>query len=77
MSADELSQWSKQLTRLFNPVRREFHLFTLLSAMRPDALKKARWEHLEVKKRILRVEPRSSVQAEANREVSLHARRPD
>jgi integrase len=36
-------------------VRREFHLFTLLSAMRPDALKKARWEHVDIKRRVLHV----------------------
>jgi integrase len=39
--------------KLPNLVRREFHLFTLFSAMRPDALTRARWEHLNVGKRVL------------------------
>lgn len=53
LGADELGIWAQQLQALQNPVRREFHLFTLVSAMRPDALKKARWEHLNVKERTL------------------------
>jgi integrase len=55
MSPDELQVWAQQLLKLSNPVRREFHLFTLLSAMRPDALKKARWEHIDLKRRMLHV----------------------
>jgi hypothetical protein len=55
MSPEELKAWAKQLCKLPNPVRREFHLFTLLSAMRPDALKKARWEHVDIKRRVLHV----------------------
>jgi integrase len=53
MGPDQLQDWAKQLHALPNPVRREFHLFSLLSAMRPDALIKARWEHLKVKERTL------------------------
>jgi TonB family protein len=44
-----------QLAKLQNPVRREFHLFTLLSAMRPDALKRAKWAHIDRKRRVLHV----------------------
>lgn len=55
MPSDELQLWIEQLQKLQNPIRREFHLFTLLSAMRPDALKRARWGHLDVKKRILHI----------------------
>ena len=55
MSPPELHAWAEQLEKLPNQVRREFHFFTLLSAMRPDALKKARWGHLDVKGRMLRV----------------------
>ena len=55
MSAGELKVWAKQVRKLPNLVRREFHVLTLLSAMRPDALTRARWEHLDVRKRVLRV----------------------
>jgi integrase len=55
MDAGQLKAWAKQLAAMPNPVRREFHLFCLLSAMRPDALSKARWEHLDIKRRALRV----------------------
>jgi integrase len=55
MSPDELKAWAMQLAKLQNPVRREFHLFTLLSAMRPDALKRAKWAHIDRKRRVLHV----------------------
>lgn len=55
MAPDELRLWAKQLQKLPNHVRREFHLFTPLSAMRPDALKKARWAEMNVERRILHV----------------------
>lgn len=53
MGPDELPAWYAQLMALANPVRREFHLFTLLSGSRPGALKRARWEHLDVARRLL------------------------
>ncbi|MFX9042824.1 integrase, partial [Acinetobacter baumannii] len=34
---------------------REFHLFTLLSASRPTALKEARLEHLDLRRRVLHI----------------------
>ncbi len=55
MSPLKLRAWAEQLAKLPNQVRREFHFFMLLSAMRPDALKKVRWEHLDVKGKMLRV----------------------
>lgn len=55
MGPDELALWAQALRKLPNMVRQEFHLFALLSAMRPDALEKARWEHLDVRRRLLRV----------------------
>jgi len=55
MSPDELQAWAGQLSKLQNHVRCEFHLFCLLSAMRPDALKRARWEHIDPKRRVLHV----------------------
>lgn len=55
MSADELAGWYAKLNALPNPVRREFHLFCLLSGSRPGALTVARWEHLDVRRRVLHI----------------------
>jgi integrase len=55
MGPQDLGVWHAQLMRLPNPVRREFHLFMLLSGSRPDALSKARWEHLDLTRRALHV----------------------
>lgn len=55
MGLEELEDWGKQLLRLSNPVRREFHLFTLLSGSRPGALICAKWEDLDVKERKLHI----------------------
>jgi len=41
------------LAALDNPVRREFHLFLLLSGSRPDALKRAKIEHVDFRARLL------------------------
>ena len=43
------------LAALDNPIRREFHLFLLLSGSRPRALKHARIEHIDFRARILHV----------------------
>jgi integrase len=51
----ELSSWIDDLRALENPIRREFHLFLLLSGSRPDALKHARVEHVNFKGRILHI----------------------
>ena len=53
MGLAELSIWHDQLKALPNPIRREFHMFMLLSGSRPDALRRARWEHLDVARRTL------------------------
>src|SRR5947209_1254812 len=55
LGPDELSGWHKQLQAIKNPIRREFYLLTLLSGSRPGALKCARWEDLDVKRRVLYV----------------------
>lgn len=55
MGEGDLPGWFAQLAALRNPVRREFHLFTLLSGSRPEALSKARWEDLDVRRRALRI----------------------
>jgi hypothetical protein len=52
---DELAVWHKQRRAICNPIRREFHLLTLLSGSRPGALKCAQWEHLDVRRRVLHV----------------------
>jgi integrase len=49
----EWAKWAQQLAALPNPLRRELHMFTLLSGSRPDALKRARWEHLDKKQKTL------------------------
>jgi integrase len=51
----DLAGWFAELSALENPVRREFHLFLLLSGHRPDAIKKARVEHLDFRRRVLHV----------------------
>ncbi|MFN8180135.1 MAG: hypothetical protein U0167_19555 [bacterium] len=53
MRPEEFPRWYAQLQALPNPVRREFYLFQLLSGSRPDALKRARWEHLDESRRVL------------------------
>ena len=51
----ELGHWVDDLRALENPIRREFHFFLLLSGSRPDALKRARVEHLSFRTRILHI----------------------
>ena len=51
----DLKRWFSELAALDNPIRREFHLFLLLSGHRPDAIKKARVEHLDFRSRVLHV----------------------
>ncbi len=53
LTPDTAPKWYKQLMKFDNAVRREFHWFTLLSGSRPGALKRAKWEHLDVSRRIL------------------------
>jgi integrase len=51
----ELAGWIGELAVLGNPVRREFHLFLLLSGSRPDALKRAMVKHISFGSRILHI----------------------
>ena len=55
MGVADLAGWWAELQALDNPVRREFHLFLLLSGSRPDPIKRARVEHLDLRQRILHV----------------------
>jgi integrase len=52
---EDLPRWFVELSTVSNPIRREFHLISLLSGSRPDALKKARWEHLDLRRRVLHI----------------------
>lgn len=53
MGATDLPNWFAQLAKLENPIRREFHLLVLLSGSRPTALKSARPEDFDFKRRTL------------------------
>jgi integrase len=55
MGVEDLPGWFAQARKMRHPVRREFHLFTLLSGSRPGALLQARLEHLSIKDRILHI----------------------
>lgn len=53
MGLVDLEGWFIELAQLDNPIRREFHLFTLLSACRPAALRATKPEHLDLRRRVL------------------------
>jgi integrase len=55
MGPDDLPAWWAQLQALGNPIRRELHLMTLLTGSRPEALRTARWEHIDVRRRVLHI----------------------
>jgi len=55
MGEDDLREWFEKLNALNNPLRREFHLFTLLSGSRPLAIKEASLEHIDFRKRVLHI----------------------
>jgi integrase len=55
MGAHDLPRWFTEAGRLRHPIRREFHLFLLLSGSRPGALMEAKLEHLHVEKRLLHI----------------------
>ena len=55
LGLNDLPPWVGQLRALDNPIRREFHWFLVLSGSRPDALKRARIEHIDFRSRILHI----------------------
>ncbi len=55
LGVGDLPVWFEQLAALPNPIRREFHLLTLLSGSRPDALKKVRLADLDLTGRVLHI----------------------
>ncbi|MCO5131451.1 MAG: integrase arm-type DNA-binding domain-containing protein [Xanthobacteraceae bacterium] len=55
MGAGHMAPWFTELTALTNPIRREFHLMTLLSGSRPTALKNVRLHHIDFRKRLMHI----------------------
>lgn len=55
LGPSDLPTWLEEVRTLDNPLRREFHLLTLLSGSRPAALKNARIEHVDFRARLLHV----------------------
>jgi integrase len=55
MGASDLKEWFLELAALDNPVRREFHFFTLLSGSRPAALQEIKPGHIDFRRRTLHV----------------------
>lgn len=55
MADDQLLNWLMELHKLDNPLRREMHLFILLSGSRPTAIKSARIENINFCKRALHI----------------------
>ena len=55
MGVADLAGWWVELQALENPVRREFHLFLLLSGSRPDPIKRSLLEHVDLRRRVLHV----------------------
>lgn len=51
----ELAAWFEQVAALQNPIRREFHLLSLLSGCRPTALKGAMIANLDLSRRLLHI----------------------
>lgn len=55
LGLSDLASWFSELSILDNPIRRDFHLFLSLSGSRPDVIKRARVEHLNLKRRLLHI----------------------
>jgi integrase len=55
MGAADIPAWWTQLQALSNPIRRELHLFMLLSGLRRNDVLTARWENFDDKRPSLRV----------------------
>jgi site-specific recombinase XerD len=55
MGISDLKGWFLELAPLNNPVRREFHLFTLLSGSRPAALQEIRPDRIDFRRRTLHI----------------------
>lgn len=53
MGLGDLKGWFSELAAMDNPVRREFHLLTLLSGSRPTALQEIKPSHIDFRRRTL------------------------
>ena len=55
MGSADLKRWFMGLAALDNPVRREFHLFTLLCGSRPTALQQIPPNQIDFRRRTLHI----------------------
>jgi integrase len=55
MGTRDLKGWFLELAVLDNPIRREFHLFTLLSGCRPTALQEIQPSHVNFRRRMVHI----------------------
>lgn len=55
MGASDLKRWFVELAGIDNPIRREFHLFMLLSGCRPAALKEVKPGHVDFRRRLVHI----------------------
>ena len=55
MGTSDLKGWFLKLAAIENPVRREFHLFTLLSGCRSAALQEIQLGHIDFRRRIVHI----------------------
>ncbi|MFK0692687.1 hypothetical protein ACFX5Q_31705 [Mesorhizobium sp. IMUNJ 23033] len=55
MGLGDLPNWFRQVAALTNPIRREYHLFSLLSGCRPTALMEAKPKDLSLRRRVLHI----------------------
>ncbi|WP_341990554.1 integrase arm-type DNA-binding domain-containing protein [Azorhizobium sp. AG788] len=70
MGLNDLPHWFQQVAALPNPIRREFHLLSLLSGSRPTALMEAKLHHLDLRRRVLHI-PRPKGGAERAFDIPL------
>ena len=62
MGAKDLAVWWAQLQQLPNPIRREMHLFMLLSGLRRQDVLTARWDNLDARKSLRIPAPKGGVE---------------
>lgn len=55
MGTNDLKGWFLELAALDNPIRREFHLFTLLSGCRPSAQQQIKPRHVDLRRRMVHI----------------------
>ncbi|MGX9943175.1 integrase arm-type DNA-binding domain-containing protein [Bradyrhizobium denitrificans] len=55
MGPGDVPNWFMQVAVMHNPIRREFHLMSLLSGCRPTALMEVQPEHIDLRRRVLHI----------------------